>query len=86
MSLSISSVKTSWSLISILAFIRIDFSRWLLLLPEPLEVIRMPQVNGNSNDVCVFHRLLDLDVFIREDLHLLAVVPETRVEAVEKDG
>ena len=46
----------------------------------------MPQIDGDSNDVGIFHGLLNLDVLVREHLDLLTIVPEAGVEAVEKDG
>ena len=44
------------------------------------------QVNSNTNDICVFHRLPDFNVFVGKDLDLLAIIPESRVKAVQQDG
>jgi len=57
-----------------------------LLLPEPLEMVCIPQINGDSDDVCVFHRLLNLYVLVGEDLDLLAIVPEAGVKAIQQNG
>ena len=57
----------------------------LLLQPESLEMIGMAQVNRNPDDVSVFHGLPNLNVLVREDLHLLPIIPECRVEAVQQN-
>lgn len=46
----------------------------------------MPQIYGYANNICVFHRLPNLDVLVRENLHLLPIVPEGGLKAVKHYG
>ena len=46
------------------------------LSPELLKLIGHSQVDSDPDHICVFDRLLDLDVLIGEDLHLLAIIPK----------
>ena len=64
-----------------------DFIPILLLVsPKALEVICMSKIDCDSDYICVFHRLSDLDIFVREHLNLLPIVPEGRIEAIQQDG
>lgn len=56
----------------------------LVVSPQGLEAVGLPEVNGNSEDVSVFEGLLDLDELVGVDLHLLAVAPELGVVAVQQ--
>jgi len=55
----------------------------VLLVPHSLELVGLSQVNGYSDNIGIFHRLLDFNILVRKDLHLLTAVPKTRVEHVE---
>ena len=84
-------IQATWVLLLATTVSQAAFSVSLLILllllgPEALEVIRVSQVDGNANDICIFHGLPDLDVFIGEHLDLLAIVPKGRVEAVQENG
>ena len=57
----------------------------LLFWPKSFEVVSMAQVDCNSNYICVFHWLSDLDVFVWKYLHLLSIVPKGWIEAIEED-
>lgn len=58
----------------------------LLLVPKLFKLVCHSQVHSDPDHVGVLHRLLDLDVLVAEHLHLLPIVPEGAVEAVEQNS
>lgn len=55
----------------------------LVIFPQGLEAVGLPEVNGDPKDVGVFEGLLDLDELVGVDLDLLAVAPELGVVAIQ---
>ena len=69
---------------SIQAFIPMSLPRVSLhgISPKTLKLISKPKIYSDSNNISVFHRLLNLYVLVAKDLDLLSIIPETRVETV----
>ena len=45
----------------------------------------LSQVNSYTDNIGVFHWLLNFNVLVREYLHLLATIPEARIENIQQD-
>lgn len=54
-----------------------------MFIPDTLELMCLPEVNSYANNISVFHWLFDFNILVRENLDLLATIPEAGVEDIQ---